>query len=284
MTKIKNKTTHSKYKKFLDESTSIAEDFIEHTKIKRYQIPPLNDCNDFVKQLFLNQYMKEVSLNTIEVSNSIKEFKGFKSYKLPLITKQYKQDLIKLIGNRESHRQYSGQNISLNEVSTLLYSYKAKSNVDNKLNIKLRNIPSAGALYPLDIYVYLLKNLDNNLPAGLYYYNALTHSLVYTGTKISINNLKESFNQPEISINKCAAIFFVTGALYKNSWKYGDRALRYLFIEAGHLVQNLCLITTSLKLGACPIGGFIDDQINKYLNVDGIDEFVVYILAIGKIE
>ncbi|MEE8592589.1 MAG: nitroreductase family protein, partial [Candidatus Bipolaricaulota bacterium] len=68
------------------------------------------------------------------------------------------------------------------------------------------------------------------------------------------------------------------------AWRYGERGVRYLFLDAGHVCQNLYLAAESIAAGACAIGAFTDDQLNLLLGLDGIDRFVVYLAGVGKRE
>ena len=68
------------------------------------------------------------------------------------------------------------------------------------------------------------------------------------------------------------------------TWRYGERGLRYLFLDAGHVCQNLHLAAESISAGACAVGAFTDDQLSQVLDLDGVDRFVVYLAGVGKRE
>ena len=84
-------------------------------------------------------------------------------------------------------------------------------------------------------------------------------------------------------LGECGVVLFFTMILQRMRPKYQDRSYRYGLLEAGHVGENAYLAATSMGLGACGIGAFMDDAINEMLGVDGVEEAVVYMLAAGKV-
>ena len=80
---------------------------------------------------------------------------------------------------------------------------------------------------------------------------------------------------------EAAAVFVWTAVFARSKWKYAQRAYRYIYLDAGHIAENLALAAVSLGLGTCPIGALFDDEVNKLLAVDGIEESVVYMSVVG---
>jgi SagB-type dehydrogenase family enzyme len=79
-----------------------------------------------------------------------------------------------------------------------------------------------------------------------------------------------------------AAVIFVWTAIFNRSkCKYGQRAYRYIYLDAGHIAENLALGAVSLSLGSCPIAALYDDEVNSLIDVDGIKESVIYLSAVG---
>jgi SagB-type dehydrogenase family enzyme len=78
-----------------------------------------------------------------------------------------------------------------------------------------------------------------------------------------------------------AATFVWTAVWGRSGQKYGDRALRYAYLDAGHLAENLHLAAEALGLGACMIGAFLDDEMNALVGVDGLEESVIYAACVG---
>lgn len=183
------------------------------------------------------------------------------------------------INNRTSIRNYSKEALSLDELSYLLWCTQGIKEVINGY-ITLRTVPSAGARHAFE--TYLLVNNVNELTSGLYRYMAVGHSLVKLSTDENIDDLimKACLNQEFI---KTSAVTFIWSAVaYKMKWRYGERGYRYMHLDAGHVCQNLYLSAESIDCGVCAIGAFLDDEIASALNIDGEEEFVIYLATLGK--
>lgn len=180
-----------------------------------------------------------------------------------------------VLSQRNSGRKFSANPIKLSNLSSLLY-YSAGINKSDPKNENNRFYPSAGARYPLE--VYLIAQNIKNLPKGLYHYYLKNHSLekLFTFDKFDTGKY---FNQDWI---KSAPIIILTTAVFKRTTiKYGDRGYRHILQESGHLGQNIYLLSSILDLSCCAIGGYMDDKLNKLLDIDGLNEAVIYVLAIG---
>jgi SagB-type dehydrogenase family enzyme len=140
-----------------------------------------------------------------------------------------------------------------------------------------RVIPSAGGLYPLDIHV-LVRDVEA-APPGVYCYEPLENRLERV-PEIRADDVEAAIYNPEFVAN--ASMLFLLAAHFPSTQaKYGPRGYRYVLIEAGHAAQNLCLAAAELGCGCLCMGGFDDDQLNKALGLDPLDEGVVYCLALG---
>ena len=175
--------------------------------------------------------------------------------------------------NRRSNRSYTGEPLTLQEVSQLLWAAQGITDARG-----LRTAPSAGALYPLE--VYLVAGDVEDLPPGVYRYEPDGHQLarIIDGDKraeLADAALAQSWVQE-------GAVSVVFTAVYeRTTGKYGDRGIRYVHIEVGHAAQNLCLQATAMGLGAVTVGSFNDEEVTKLLNLSG-DEQPLYIIPIGR--
>jgi len=142
----------------------------------------------------------------------------------------------------------------------------------------LRTAPSAGALYPLEVYVVAGDVVD--LSAGVYKYDPHNHELLKVlADDIRAELARAALNQAWV---KEAAINIVFTAVYERTTvKYGERGVRYVHIEAGHAAQNLCLQATAMDLGIVTVGAFHDEQVKEVLNLPD-DEQPLYIIPVGK--
>jgi SagB-type dehydrogenase family enzyme len=188
-------------------------------------------------------------------------------------------DLRKIIEKRKSVRNYADTPMSIDELSYLLWCTQGvKQNVRGVAT--LRNVPSAGARHAFE--TYLLVNNVEGLRAGLYRFLAIEHKLLCLSTdaeiadKISIACLEQDF------IKTGAVTFFWIAVPQRMNWRYGERGYRYLYLDAGHVCQNLYLSAESINCGACAIAAYNDNELNEILSLDGKEKFVIYLAAVGK--
>ena len=177
------------------------------------------------------------------------------------------------LSKRRSIRDYSGENLSLDEVSQLLWAAQGITAPWGG-----RTAPSAGALYPLELYVVVgdVEGIDK----GVYKYSREEHEL---------EKVKEGDIRAELADaaggQECirdAAIDLVFTAVYERTTrKYGERGIRYVHMEAGHAAQNVYLQAVSLDLGTTVIGAFIDDRVKELVNAEE-QEKTLYIMPVGK--
>ena len=182
-----------------------------------------------------------------------------------------------IIRNRKSSRKFKNEPITKEQLSLLLFGMTGLTRVFPQF--ALRTVPSAGGLYPIE--VYLVINNVEDLNQGVYHYDIPNNSLEL---------LQEGDFRPEITkacldqkIAYNSAVNFVWTALIERSkWKYLQRCYRYIYMDAGHIGQNFYLISEALGLGACTIGAIFDDEINGLLKIDGLTETAIYVGVVGK--
>lgn len=177
---------------------------------------------------------------------------------------------------RRSVRAYTEESISLANLSQLLWATQGiTGHVGDHL---LRTAPSAGALYPIETYLYIdrVEGLDE----GLYHYNVPHHQLDVLRIGDFSNDVRRGALDQQIA--QRAAVVFIWSAIFERSkWKYLQRAYRYIFLDAGHIAQNLALASESLGLGSCQIGAIYDDELNELLSLDSEQESVIYLSTVG---
>lgn len=182
----------------------------------------------------------------------------------------------KAIAKRRSQRDFTGEVMSLAELSHILYY---SSGVTDKRE-GLRAAPSAGATYPIEVYV-IVNNVES-LARGIYHYIIESHELELLREGDFRNEMSRAALQ-ERMFKQANVIVALSAVFQRTQRRYRERAQRYINFEAGHIAQNTYLAATSLGLGACAIGAFYDDQFNRLLGLDGKNESVLYLLAVGKI-
>jgi SagB-type dehydrogenase family enzyme len=175
---------------------------------------------------------------------------------------------------RRSVRDYTNQTLTLAEVSQLLWA--AQGIIDMR---GFRTAPSAGALYPLEVYVIVgdVKTLSN----GIYKYDPHGHALakVIEGDKIAKLS-HAAYGQ--ISIKNCSILLVISAVSERTTAKYGRRGVRYVHMETGHAAQNVCLQAVSLNLGTVTLGAFNDEEVKSIMSMPDEEE-PLYLIAVGRI-
>ncbi len=177
---------------------------------------------------------------------------------------------------RRSIREYKNESLNLQEISQLLWAAQGVTASAQGG----RTVPSAGATYPLE--VYLVVGDVKNLPAGVYRYQPEEHRLVRTleGDKRAELG-RAALGQAWVGEG---AVSIVIAAVYeRTTGRYGDRGIQYVHMEVGHAGQNIHLQAVSLNLGTVVVGAFHDAEVKKILNLPD-DEHPLYIMPVGKIQ
>ncbi len=175
---------------------------------------------------------------------------------------------------RRSERDYADKPLSLSDVSRLLWAAQGVTSSDGK-----RTAPSAGALYPLE--VYLVVGEVDGLGGGVYRYDPRRHTLAMTVSgdrrgKLAKAALGQSF------VAEAAVDVVIAGVYERATGKYGRRGVRYVHMEAGHASQNIYLQAVSLGFGTVAVGAFDDGDVKKILELPK-DEEPLYIMPVGKV-
>jgi SagB-type dehydrogenase family enzyme len=193
--------------------------------------------------------------------------------KLPEPQYDSKVSIEKTLHLRRSVRAYEDKPLALNEISQLLW---AAQGITGPLGF--RTAPSAGALYPLEIYL-VAGNVDN-LPDGVYKYKPESHALlkVLQGDKRA-DVCAAALGQT--CVKKGAAIIVIVAVYERTMKKYGQRGIRYVHIEVGHVSQNIYLQGISLNLGTVIIGAFNDEKVKKVLHMHGTEQPLA-LMPVGK--
>lgn len=212
--------------------------------------------------------------------------RGFKVYhsskRIPL-PREYPisgQSLEEVIWARRTVRQFSGKSIEPVGLSKILHlSYGLTGiNLGSRHYWPLRAAPSAGALYPIEIYVAALN--VSEIEPGLYHYSVLDHALECLGRGDFRGSLY-SLCMCQDFLKSAPVALILTAVFSRTRIKYGERAYRFVLIDTGHVGQNIYLAATACGLGAVTVGGFYDDEVNDLLNIDGVNESAVYLAAVG---
>lgn len=180
---------------------------------------------------------------------------------------------------RRTRRDFSGGPLALADLSTLLFLAYGVTGA-HPGGEPLRAAPSAGGRYPLEFFPVALR--VDGLPAGVHHYHPETHSLERVPGAWSEESLRRAlFDMPWL--REASAIMLVGAVLPRTLAKYQERGYRLVLLDAGHAAQNLLLAAHGLGLGAAPLGGFVDDELNAMAGLNGVDEDVLCAVALGRV-
>jgi SagB-type dehydrogenase family enzyme len=204
------------------------------------------------------------------------------SYILPSPKTEGKVTVEEAILKRRSHRSFIKAAISAEDLSQILWSaYGITEPLDGYPQTRggLRTSPSAGAVYPLELYVLVRKVKD--IEPGVYKYISQSHKIVRVINKDMKNELSNAALNQEM-IRVVPACLFYTAVFSRSTQSYGDRGReRYVYMELGHSAQNVYLQAEALHLGTCAIGAFNDAEVKDVMQLPE-DEEPLYIMPIGR--
>lgn len=170
------------------------------------------------------------------------------------------------MARRRSVREFTADSLQERSVSQLFWAAQGVTDREG-----LRTAPSAGALYPLELYVAL--------SSGLYHYSPRGHRVeLLVGKDLRAELSRAAYGQEAVA--DAPAVFAITAVVARTAAKYGGRAERYVTLEAGHAAQNLLLEATSLGLGAVPVGAFDDRRVHEVLHLSPGEE-ALYLIPVG---
>ncbi len=177
---------------------------------------------------------------------------------------------------RKSIRDFQDRPISLGQLSYLLWASSGIQRLED--GYEFRTAPSAGALYPIE--TYLVANNVKALESGVYHYGVQARQLELLVQR----DLRRQIAAAALGQEMCAAAaaVFVWSAVFERcKWKYGQRAYRYIYLDAGHIAENLALAAVSINLGTCEIGALFDDHVNAIVGIDGVEESTICMAVVG---
>ncbi len=213
----------------------------------------------------------------ISRTEPFKTYPGAERISLPTAWGGGGKNLWQSLQGRRSRRGFGLTGIELATIARLLWA--AQGITGQAGRYFFRTAPSGGALYPIE--TYLAVNRDQEIPAGLYHFNVGEFAL----ERLQSGDLGPALTMAAVNqkmLAQAAAVFIWTAIPRRSMSKYGERGMRYLLLDAGHICQNLLLAAESLGLAACPVAAFFDDEMNNLLGLDGVEESALYLAAVGE--
>lgn len=188
------------------------------------------------------------------------------------------QPLWQVLQERASIRDYSPEALTMPEISQVLWASQGITRERGEW--QFRTAPSAGGLYPIETYV--VANRVDGLATGLYHYEVRYHRLALLREDPLIGMALTRAAMGQTMCQRAAVVLIWTAVVARSARKYGERAYRYIHMDAGHVAQNVYLAVTALELGCCVVGAFFDDEIDLVLELDGREETSIYMATIGR--
>lgn len=251
---------------------SLAELYHENTKLRRGPDGGLVGAHELPPGAVLRYALQ----------HSSKSYRSAGNVPLPRELPPLTATLEQVIRARSSVRDYSGAAMSTATLSRLLglsYGVTGEALLDDGATRRSRRAaPSAGALYPVELYLAALR--VEGLAPGLYHYRPRGHALECLRAGAVAAEVGRAVLYPEIVAH--ASVVVLLAAIFPRTlYKYGERGYRFALLDAGHVAQNIYLVATAVGLGAVAMGGFLDDELDGLLGLNGVDEATVYSVALG---
>lgn len=243
---------------------------------------------------------REFMKANFEVLDSIKTDKQ-KGLPTPAITKEKKENCVEVklpeakesqltnnslfncLDERRSYRRFSDKTITLEDLSFMLWSTAQIQKVRDNGGGTLRRVPSGGASHTIE--TYLIINNVEGLEKGVYHYSPLDHSLVCINKVDALEEIVDEATprQPYAPhfVCKSPVIFAWTSIPYRAEYKFDLTAHKKILFDAGHLCQNLYLACEAIGCGSCAVGIYDQVRMDELLQVDGEEEFTIYLSAVG---
>ena len=201
-----------------------------------------------------------------------KQYPRFPRIELPSVNES--GELAELLERRCTVREFAATPLDLDQLAHVLHACRI---VDEEREPERRTYPSAGARFPVEVYpiVFNVSGLD----AGCYHYDIAGNTLEVLWEKDLSEHTVEIVS-PHVSRPAAALIF--TAVIARAEVKYGPRAYPFSLLEAGHMAQNISLTCTKYGIGACPVGGYVNDTVAKIIDLTE-HEIPIYVYALGAL-
>lgn len=194
---------------------------------------------------------------------------------------EIKNNLVSLIRDRRSARIYTQEEMTLDQLSFLLWATQGVKGIRGKAYATLRTVPGGGARHEFETYL-LVRNVTGLNP-GAYHYLPMEHALEFLHAVDDLDNVVTETLSGQSWAAKANVVFYWAMVAYRCEWRYGIYAHRPALIDVGHVGQNLYLGCTGLGLGCCAIAAFEHEKCCDVFGLDGEEEYIVYTVPVGTI-
>lgn len=193
-----------------------------------------------------------------------------------------RSNILECIKKRKSRRKFTKEQLTLKELSYLLWATQGVRKVSSDGKISYRTVPSGGARQPFETYV-AVQHVKSITP-GVYQYIPFGHKLVHLFSDEKLSETLTQLAWGQTFAGDSAVCFMWSVIPYRSEWRYALEAKKDMLQESGHICQNLYLACESILCGTCAIGAYNQEGLDTYLGLDGEDEFVIYLAPVGKVK
>ena len=243
-------------------------------------MPELNNCTGYgylLETFHDREKIREFRRPAIAEVKPFKTYPGAEKVELPRQWQTEEEKLSRLLQQRRSLRRYANRAMPLQELAFMLWASQGITALSG--NYSFRTAPSGGALYPVE--TYLSVHTVVGLEPGLYHFDVENFALDRlsrgdSGRAVARACLNQQFMAR-------AGIIFIWSAVFRRCMsKYGNRGMRYILLDAGHICQNTLLAAEATGSGGCPVAAFFDNEMNELLDINPEEESVIYAASVGK--
>lgn len=243
-------------------------------------MPELEECTGYTylkDTRYQRESIKQMIRPAIAQVDTFKTYPDAKIIDLPRNWELSESRLTPLLQNRRALRKYLKKSITLEELAFMLWA--SQGITAKSANYSFRSAPSGGALYPVE--TYFSANLVEGLKPGLYHFDVANFALERIVDEDCAEAVASACLDQKFMAQ--AAVTFLWSVVFRRSMsKYGNRGMRYILLDAGHICQNLLVAAEATGNGGCPVAAFYDEEVNALLGLDGTEETAIYAAAVGK--
>ena len=192
-----------------------------------------------------------------------------------------RNNIVQVLAQRKSSRVYTGEPVTLLELSFLLWAQQGIKSIRGKSYATLRTVACGGARHEFECYLAVM-NVEG-LKKGLYHYLPMTHEIEWLADSEHPEDDVSTALAGQTWCGKSNAVFFYSAVPYRAEWRYSVSSHRVMLIDAGHITQNLYVACSALSLGTCAIAALDTDVCDRLFQLDGQEEFIFYAATLGRI-
>ncbi len=190
-------------------------------------------------------------------------------------------DFLTIVNARKSHRVYTDESITMQQLAYLLWCTQGVKSVRGKAYATIRTVPSGGARHPFECYLAVRK--VEGLAPGLYHYLPMSHEIEFLGCPEELESFISDSLCGQTWAAKASVVFYYSCVFYRAEWRYGVWAHAPILMDSGHITENLYLAATSIGLGSCAIAAVEPQSANEAFTLDGAEETVFYAMPVGTV-